>query len=347
VVYVDGGRITVRYDAADFSPFITTVANLNASVIVAGNGLEHAEYDKGAFVVSSLLKSVKYVYLLNTLNEYLKVLNQVDAEQLDPAVMNGWMPGTIEDPIGYINRGRVSESTGFGMSIAEPYGKLFQVRPAPQEELRVELYGNFFTDQLEETDQHWLMDNALSLLITLALRDLSVTFRDVDVRQYTLSDIPALIQLAVSADYEEDTDREEYSTYSPAVHSGSLRTELGQSVDSIAVGRCAYFIWSNVGAESEFVDVSGAVLDIQLEPHKEGAATDAKASLFSCTRASLTTCKPLRWDSDADGLNDTNQLSFTSVMTEALQEAVAAGWLYVDPDVAPTSGTAEVIVCGR
>jgi hypothetical protein len=88
------------------------------------------------------------------------------------------------------------------------------------------------------------------------------------------------------------------------------------------------------------------ISSISFEPDALGSETVATITLQMCSREASTACLPYNYDSDADGLGDTNILSGLSVEKSGVKNITGFNFLLISVGTAP-SGTddPEYTIC--
>ena len=96
--------------------------------------------------------------------------------------------------------------------------------------------------------------------------------------------------------------------------------------------------------EDEYLSLGNSAYHMIFERDYEGADTAAELTLWSCTREDQATCMPYEYDTDADGVPDSNILTGTGI-GRGLTNVRIAGMLYIKLTTAPLTGTSEFRIC--
>lgn len=118
---------------------------------------------------------------------------------------------------------------------------------------------------------------------------------------------------------------------------------------NVTGAKCSYPI-SVTSGYSEYFDVGSTdprPLDISFEPDAAGNGTTATIELYFCSRdADASSCSPYNYDSDADGLGDTNVLDGTTIEKSGLKGIAGFRYLRVDEGTAAGAGEEpEFTIC--
>lgn len=113
------------------------------------------------------------------------------------------------------------------------------------------------------------------------------------------------------------------------------------------VGSCMKVRTTEVDDE-RYVTTGGRTIQIQFEPDADAAATDAEISLYACTQNDAESCVEYWFDSDFDGVPDTNILDGHNLGQRGIEVVGIAGYLRVVTTTAPAAAddVAMYWVCG-
>jgi len=115
-------------------------------------------------------------------------------------------------------------------------------------------------------------------------------------------------------------------------------------------GRCSAPI-ALTASHDEYFDVGKSntdSLEISFEPDAIGALTTAVLSLEMCSRETAASCLPYNFDTDADGLGDTNLLDGSTIEKSGVRGISGFRYLRVQADTNPDgSDEPEFTVCRR
>lgn len=121
--------------------------------------------------------------------------------------------------------------------------------------------------------------------------------------------------------------------------------------NTLGPGECLLTRFTDA-ADDAYVFVGGVEVTLQFEPDPDGSQTVGNVDVSICTQADddvdgtkdSTACVPLAiFDSDADGLADTNRLASTIGQRGTMMPLSVAGWLYYD--AVDVTNTPEVLTC--
>ncbi len=106
--------------------------------------------------------------------------------------------------------------------------------------------------------------------------------------------------------------------------------------------------------DDAYIFVGGNEISIQFEADPDGANAVGNVDVFACTFADedndgtkdSTSCSPLSiFDSDANGIGDTNRLASTIGQRGTAVPIAIAGWLYYD--AVDVTNVPEIVTCAQ
>lgn len=141
---------------------------------------------------------------------------------------------------------------------------------------------------------------------------------------------------------------------------------LSRFVLTIAILTCASGVaWGDcldpiplVASYSEYFAVAAPVgssptgdlvsLSVSFEPDAAGSATTAVLGMDMCSRKDTSSCRPYNYDSNADGIADTNLLDASTIEKTGVKNITGFLWLRIYASTDPgASDEAEFTVCRR
>lgn len=118
---------------------------------------------------------------------------------------------------------------------------------------------------------------------------------------------------------------------------------------NLSTGGCTYAVTTAVDDYEDYF-IGGMHVSIMFEPDMDGSDEAAQVSLYSCMEPDNDeACEEYYFDSDQDGVDDTNILTGSSwpLRQRGLEDVVISGWLRVLTTTAPGAGDEAVWrVCG-
>lgn len=171
-----------------------------------------------------------------------------------------------------------------------------------------------------------------------------------DTQTYSASTCDPAI--AISADFQNritNTTRRWYLLTISTAETGSnvSRLNIYGSHDQIRDETCKQ---SAVAALfDEYYAINAAMASVSFEPDSAGSGATATVTMAMCTdKTGDSTCLSLNYDSDADGVTDTNILTGVTTETSGVKGITGFPFLRIEVGVSPGVGeTPFVTVCRR
>jgi hypothetical protein len=120
---------------------------------------------------------------------------------------------------------------------------------------------------------------------------------------------------------------------------GGKVVEITSVVDSlnISVGGVSQATVDST-ADDFYVFVGGKLVDFEFEPDVDGVEALAQIAVYTCMEKDTASCREFEWDSDFDGVPDTNILTGDDDGQRGVSGVMVPFYLLFDTIVAPTSG---------
>ena len=95
-----------------------------------------------------------------------------------------------------------------------------------------------------------------------------------------------------------------------------------------------------------WIETRGSRLQANLEPDMDGSQVGVTVDLYACTAEDTDTCAVFQWDSDDDGVRDTNEFDGVTAGKRGHMDIRIAGYAYFDVTAVSAGGATSVLkVC--
>lgn len=126
-----------------------------------------------------------------------------------------------------------------------------------------------------------------------------------------------------------------------------LLATMGASTGTgLQPGRCTSYVIDST-SDDWYIATSGRAAVIQFEPDTASSGTGTEVSVYACTEADINQCEAYYFDSDFDGIPDTNVLDGLTWPSagRGIRIDNVGGYILLDTTAYADDG--KLIVCGQ